>query len=357
MVNTSEKIILSVIVSSRNDSYGGNSLWRLQSTINVFAKNAHKTDLFNRVEILISDWGSETPLKEVLQLSAQALIITRFIEIPPSIVDQVSKDAPFAEVFPNNAAIRRARGQYIGRLDQDTLVSATFLQSFIELTKSKKHKEALSSSFLFSRRRSIPLAISQASWSFNSLDHFTEKKGQVLPIEGRFQEPWFDAPVGILVMHRTLWQACKGYNENLIYWGFMDAELGIRVQLKHKAVNLEQLIGCHFYHQRHSSFSFTKTPRIKNERSAPNNLAVNDDNWGLNDSGLTPIAASSSTVFSDEPLSHYSSTNKLLLLFWILRENSWELFLTTLRGVLGLFKFTPFALEKKYKATLKRINS
>jgi len=219
------------------------------------------------------------------------------------------------------------------------------------LIKSEKDQQRLSNSFFFCRRRSIPFSITQSSWNFNDLMNLIDQYRSLLPIEGRQQRPWFDAPVGILLMHRSLWESSKGYNEKLIYWGFMDAELGQRVGLKYPLVNLEKEFSCDFYHMRHSSFSLKKTNRKKNERVIPQKLTTNDDKWGLIDYSFE--INKGVPQFQQEFGSHILPINKSLLFYQIFRENFWEITLTVLRSILNLIRLTPYELENKYNTQNK----
>ena len=116
----------------------GNSRWRLTTALNYVAQNVEEFGREGDVEILVADWGSEIPLREVLQLSPAAARIVSFIVIPPEIAHPLQKDSPFAEVLALNAAARRARGEYIGRVDQDTLVGKRFLEVFFELYEGRQ---------------------------------------------------------------------------------------------------------------------------------------------------------------------------------------------------------------------------
>ena len=66
------KYIISLILCSRNDSYMGNSRWRLETSINLALLNAKEANFLDKLEIIISDWGSEIPLSEVLNLVPEA---------------------------------------------------------------------------------------------------------------------------------------------------------------------------------------------------------------------------------------------------------------------------------------------
>ena len=65
--------LLSLILCSRNDSYMGNSRWRLEVTLNLALINAKRANFLEDLEIIVSDWGSEIPLRDVLQLVPEAV--------------------------------------------------------------------------------------------------------------------------------------------------------------------------------------------------------------------------------------------------------------------------------------------
>ena len=128
-----------MIACSRNDQWQGNCLWRLQTTINYTALQAAKLGRLNDIEIIISDWGSNVSLRDTVKLIPEAMQAVRYLYIPPALAKEKQKDSPFAEVFAINAAARRSRGDYIGRIDQDTLVGRSFLEWFfaaVEIAQS-----------------------------------------------------------------------------------------------------------------------------------------------------------------------------------------------------------------------------
>ena len=120
------EILISLILCSRNDSYMGNSRWRLETSINLALVNAKKAGVLNQLEIIVSDWGSEIPLRDVLQLVPEAEGRVEFVHTPEDIAIIEQKDSKFPEVIALNAAARRASGEYIGRIDNDTVVGAEF---------------------------------------------------------------------------------------------------------------------------------------------------------------------------------------------------------------------------------------
>src|SRR5262245_26804950 len=115
------KLPLSLILCSRNDNYMGDSRWRLETTLNYVADQVKALGRTKDVEVLVVDWGSAIPLRDVLRLTPEATGIVSFIWIPPEIARPLQKDSPFPEVLALNAAARRAKGTFVGRIDQDTL--------------------------------------------------------------------------------------------------------------------------------------------------------------------------------------------------------------------------------------------
>ena len=109
--------LISLILCSRNDSYMGNSRWRLETSINLALLNAEEANFLDQLEIIVSDWGSEIALSEVLNLVPEAKGRVKFVHVPPDIAKVKQKDSKFPEVIALNAAARRASGKYIGRIE------------------------------------------------------------------------------------------------------------------------------------------------------------------------------------------------------------------------------------------------
>ena len=96
-------MLLSLILCSRNDSYMGNSRWRLETSINLALLNAKKAGFLDKLQIVVSDWGSEIPLRDVLQLVPEAEKRVKFVHTPQQIADVEQKDSKFPEVIALNA--------------------------------------------------------------------------------------------------------------------------------------------------------------------------------------------------------------------------------------------------------------
>ncbi len=274
--------LLSLVICSRNDNYSGNSLYRLQTSLNYLAFQVTSLSRGSDVEIIVTDWGSQVPLRKVLKLTQEAARITSFLEVPPDLAKDKQQDSPFAEVVANNAAIRRARGMYIGRIDQDTLVGRRFLSNFFKQVAGRPHSSTtLDSAFLFVGRRQVPLGFVRQSPSLDLVVSYIESFRSILPYDGIAKRPWFDAGVGVVLMHRDLWHKCRGYDESLLYWGFMETDLGLRIGRRYSMINAAPMLTRDLFHLSHTTQRFKLTNRKKNARISPQTFAPNDQNWGL----------------------------------------------------------------------------
>jgi hypothetical protein len=290
---------LTFVLCSRNDGYGGNSLWRLQTTLNFLGHQAAASGRADQVEVIVSDWGSANPLRTAVRLSPEASGITRFLEVPADVARARQKDSVFAEVIANNAAIRRATGDYIARIDQDTLVGLPFLSKFSDLVeRATLDGIDLRRAVMFVGRRSVPFAFTRTSPELERVLSFVNRYGRVLPREGQRQEPWFDAPVGAIVLHRDLWQQYRGYDESLLYWGFMETDLVFRLASSQPIVDLDRALGCDFFHLAHSLRRKRFTSRRKNPRTRPSVTCPNDESWGLRDERIESRAAPGDVAIS-----------------------------------------------------------
>ena len=284
--------VLSLILCSRNDQYMGNSRWRLETTLNYVAQRVHELGRERDVEVLVADWGSDVPLRQVLEISPAAVNIVSFILIPPEIARDLQQDSPFPEVLALNAAVRRARGEYIGRIDQDTLVGKRFLEIFFELYEGRRQLEVpLESTLLFANRRSIPFRLAVQCPPLGHVNAVIRLFGSLLKVWNQnpfCQNVFWTSYVGIWLLHRDLWNECGGYDERLIYMNWLETDMVMRLAQKYTVVDLGALVGYDFYHLEH--YSPLASLRASGHRkvnpamhldNAPKVFQPNGESWGL----------------------------------------------------------------------------
>lgn len=243
---------LSLILCSRNDQYMGNSRWRLQTALNYVARRAEEVGCLHRIEILVADWGSDVPLRDVVQLTPPAAEVTRFLTIPPAVAKRLQRDSPFAEVLALNAAARRAQGSYIGRVDQDTLVGDRFLREFFEMVDGRRALDVpLERALLYANRRDIPYRFSVQCPPLAQVEQFVRWFGRRLSVPAIADRPYWTYWVGIWLAHRDLWDECAGYDERLVYYNWMEVDMIGRLASRYPLTDLGALVGYDFYHLEH----------------------------------------------------------------------------------------------------------
>lgn len=317
--------ILSLILCSRNDNYMGNSLWRLQTTLNITAQNAVAAGIADQIEILVADWGSERWLSQDLHLTPEAAAITSFIQFPAEVAAEAQKDSPFSEVHPLNAAARVATGEFIGRIDQDTIVGEKFFARLPALVSDQAGFDgSAKTNLFFSQRRDIHTVSVSHSPSANRvvrlLEHFGDRLricSHLLPGTDRY----WTTGVGIWLLHRDLWHECRGYNETYIYRNEMEVEMANRLMQKYPMNNLGPYMNYSFYHLGHERVvegaqGRKVQPMPNHTPDVTGNLAVNDANWGMPDHPIQPIQISPSKVKETTLSNSSGSTTSALKLPW-----------------------------------------
>jgi hypothetical protein len=279
---------LSLILCSRNDSWQGDPLWRLQTTLNFTAAEARAIGRLDELQIIVTDWGSTDPICESVALTEDAARVTRFINVPPELAQSKQQDSPFAEVIALNAAARRSSGDYIGRIDQDTLVGRRFLRWFFEALESGSAGFALAATAMISNRRRIPYDFAARRLPFAEVAGYVRTLRSWLP---KMQPPpkalHWECYIGILLMHRRLWESAGGYDETFIYNGFMEFDFFLRLRLRYPGIDLGPLVGWDFHHLDHipawhswATVSRAHNP-IRTLQEPPPEFCPNGPDWGL----------------------------------------------------------------------------
>lgn len=282
-----KNVALTLIICSRNDDYMGDPMWRLATSINYVSENIFKLGRNTQVEIVVADWGSETPISEELQLTDKAASITRIVYVPPALAAELQKDSAFGEVYALNVAARRSRGQYIGRIDQDTLVTIDFLEQFFNAFEGKAHLDFdLENTYMFAARKQLPYFFVSKKPGLKDLEMCIQRfAAWIFSEELKFCH--WASPVGVLMMHRKMWDDVGGYDERLIYYWFMDVDLATRLIKKYPIVNIGRVFGYHFFHLEHikPGFKFRHSHRKLNPAWSKSFdkpiLNPNGENWGL----------------------------------------------------------------------------
>ena len=288
---------LSLVLCSRNDSYMGNSRWRLETALNYVARHVHGIGRDADVEILVADWGSDHPLRDALRLSPAAARLTSFIGVPSATAKALQKDSPFAEVIALNAAVRRSTGEFIGRIDQDTLVGQRFLTMIFEIIDGKRVLPT-PLAMGFSNIKTINYRFAVRCPPASSVELFVRWFGARLRRENwHSTAPFYQAGVGIWLLRREVWAECGGYDERMIYMNDMETNMTRRLLPRYAMVNLGEMCDYDFYHLEHYHPWVQRLSRIYRkvnndpQFARPDSINPNGETWGLKDYNLEVVPA------------------------------------------------------------------
>ncbi len=266
-------------------------MWRLAIALNSAAEAVRSTGREHDVEIILVDWGSTVPLREALYLTPAAAACVQFLYVSTEIIAEVSGDSKYAEVLALNAAARRSRGAFIGRIDQDTVMNGDFvarlfdiLEGLVPLPVAPEH------AMFLSNRRQIPYRFASRSPSLWCTLRYVRWFGCRLPI--MFPQPpetFYQSYVGIWLLHRNLWHLARGLDEQMIYMNWMEVDMYLRLHPTYTLVNLGELVGHRLYHLDHvhpfHGWHWRDTNRKTNPRRdfdhPPPNGEPNGPDWGL----------------------------------------------------------------------------
>jgi hypothetical protein len=248
-------------LATRNDYYCGDMLRRLRTCLSQIL------ECDDDAEIIVVDWGSERPLKDefanVLPSKIADSIPIRMIRVPRAVTMTCAGD--FNEVVSQNIAIRRARGEYLARIDQDILVGERWIESDLRFVPVG-----------FSSRRDLP-----------PLLYAADDSAQVNQPELLGTPKWHCGGVGVLSARRDIWHTCRGYDERLVWRNCMEIDLMLRMALLNGGTvhDVGKPLNYPFYHMCH--------PRPAGRRVNPwielselsqrigDNPTINGDDWGM----------------------------------------------------------------------------
>jgi hypothetical protein len=287
---------LSFVMTGRNDGFMGDFVWRLETSLNVMARGAARLGRLDDLEVIVVDWNSDVPLHEVVSLAPEAAAITRFVAVPADVAVPRQKDTHFPDSIVINTGIRRARGEFVSQTGSDVVFTAATLGALFSVLEGRASgRLPLRDAFMTGGRRHIPNGIVQRTLPLDEFEAYLDRNAAFFPEERG--GPGHAAPTNLMLMHRDLWHACRGFDERFIYWGFNDIDLALRITARHGFVPLENM-GVNSLHMEHWSKPRDYSPeRMFRKLNPVDNLvpdfAPNDERWGLGDVELPMLAVPS----------------------------------------------------------------
>jgi hypothetical protein len=227
---------LSIVIPTKNDAQN----CRLATILAMMA------DL--PVELIVVDWGSIVPVEVPDEVHV--------IRVPPAMAAKYDGDSYFAFTTATNVGFRRASGEYLAYFGNDSFCDASLL-TWLE--------GADPSTFYLISRKNIDSLADKATAMTSKMTRDLHASGGQLA-------------------HRSVWKALHGYDQRMIYYGWMDHEARVRAQLG--GFRVRAVYETSVYHFTHPKSQMRQAGRI-NERVFPPEMlhytaaAANDEHWGL----------------------------------------------------------------------------
>jgi hypothetical protein len=236
---------LSVVIPTKNDE-----------------QNRHLATVLDQmstlpIEVIVVDWGSEIPIEVPPWV--------RLIRVPSEIASRYNGDSYFAFATATNVGFRRASGDFLAYFGNDSFCDASLLQWL---------EGADSSTFYLISRKNIVSLTDIPTVAVSKMTRDLHASGGQLA-------------------HWEVWKALRGYDQRLIYYGWMDHEARVRAQLG--GFRAQAVYEASVYHFRHPRNAMRKSGKV-NERVFPPEMlhytdaAANDEHWGLANEPLEEVA-------------------------------------------------------------------
>lgn len=275
------KKLISFCIVGRNDDYLGNFRYRISTAINYLAWSAKKVDILDLIEIIITDWNSEIPLCNALDLSPEAAAITSFISVPPKIANKYHNQydgQEFNTTCAINIALRRAFGTYLTMMPADCFFSSTSLQNFIKILNHEFEFPYDVAKCLFKiSRRMIPYQFWKTEPAIEELEAYLINLSGKLPYCPA-TVPDITSGLGAIMAHRDLWHLACGFDESNGGYGFSDTEFGLRIEQVYPSQELSHYgVWCYDL----DGEILANRKQGLNSEIYNNQIAINSEDWGL----------------------------------------------------------------------------
>lgn len=280
----------SFVYVSRNDTYCGDAVLRLVTSIKCLITQAVRVGL--SYEIVVVDWNSQEPLASHdyfrAPLGSPDVKLT-FVEVPPDVSLEVGVRNGVSEVHGFNLGMRVAQGSWVIRMDQDLLFGHKVFSYFLERASSLDPNEL----WWCSRRESHPVFMEGGMDTWFDMHkrpaNFVDAMYPHLPLwTGRTYDNG-EGAVGLFAMARETWHKIGGYHELLTGWGHMEVELAELVAAKFpelRWVNLHDRLGCaivHIWHLEHRRVGGSSVRPMNSAAGSfePRSGTNVDGTWGM----------------------------------------------------------------------------
>ncbi len=223
--------LLSFCIASRDDDYMPDIRYRLTMTLDCLGKALLRLDRADEVEVVIVDFGGEQALHEVLDLSPEAVRISRFIRVPPDLVRSLHQGRnDFNSSLSLNIGVRRARGQYVMQYASDHLMTQVGLETLLRfLSGDIPTPVDPARAILLPSRLHLPWQLVERQPRLEEWERYLLLGTSELNHPHPESHLAIFSGAGAFLMHAHLWHEAGGLDERFAGWGFSDHDIGFRL--------------------------------------------------------------------------------------------------------------------------------
>lgn len=263
-------------MQGKNDSYLDNFLQRLTFSISKHIDNIKKLGLENEVQIVLTDWGSEIKLKDVLNVDFDFI---KYIYVKPEIAKKYNGDAKYSYVHPLNVSARNSDGEFILLGDSDSFLPLKSFKKIYELVLEMKKNNIYK--FYWGSRYQVPKSDYIELKSIEEIDDFLIRTNKSIFDHGIIVENNFMGNSSIFLIRKEMWDITTGLWEKLIHWGWQDIEFHRRLLKKYEFGGDLEKLGIEVYHLSHPYGENAPVHLKFNDFLVSERINANDENWGL----------------------------------------------------------------------------
>jgi len=232
-----------IILASRNDDYGKSPQTRLNNTLNFLLNLIYSLDLENLFDVLILDYDSTSPLKEVCPNDP----ILNYLSIPKKELEFEKNLFPESRIF--NIGVLNSSSNNFLKIDQDIIIGSNFFDFILDTAKLPDIgfsgcRYIGNNSFFI--EKDFYLKNSRFNYPLFQPDRCYNifKRNNILPFYSTYK--------GVLFFKKTLFQNLNGFNKELIYQNYINIDFINRASIHYPIYNLGLKTNFDFYHQRHN---------------------------------------------------------------------------------------------------------
>ena len=279
--------MISIIMQGKNDNYLENFIQRLTFCLSKHIDNIKTLGLEKEVQIVLTDWGSDVKLIDVLDVDFSLI---KYIYVTPEMAKAYNGEAKYSYVHALNVSARHSDGEFILWGDSDGFLP---LQSFKQIYLLIQEMKKLNiNKFFWGSRYHIDRKDYKDFKKIKEIDNYLDNLMMTQSFSTLKHDQIdcsnFGGFGGLLLLTKSMYHDSTGMWEKLVHWGWQDVEFHRRLLNKYEFGGDLERIDANVYHLEHwENRGVDPFPFLVNEHFIDAPLFnINGESWGLGNEKL-----------------------------------------------------------------------